>query len=69
LDIVKPSTLYEIPPWKLLKPKVDISLSEFKSLKDGVLSAFEHHCSGCYNLPFTGFIFIPTGANLSCIYY
>jgi transposase len=30
LDIVKPSTLSEIPPWKLIKPKVDISLSEFK---------------------------------------
>ena len=30
LDIVKPSTLSEIPPWKLRKPKVDISLSELK---------------------------------------
>jgi hypothetical protein len=26
------------------------------SFKDGVLSAFEHHCAGSYNLPFTGFI-------------
>ena len=31
LDIVKPSSLSEIPPWKLIKPKVDISLSEFKN--------------------------------------
>jgi hypothetical protein len=28
-------------------------------LKDGVLSAFEHHCAGSYILPFTGFILIP----------
>ena len=33
-------------------------------LKDGVLSAFEHHCAGSYNLPFTGFILIPIGADL-----
>jgi hypothetical protein len=33
-------------------------------LKDGVLSVFEHHCVGSYNLPFTGFISIPIGANL-----
>jgi hypothetical protein len=37
-------------------------------LKDGVLSAFEHHCAGCYNLPFTGFILIPIGANVLGIY-
>jgi hypothetical protein len=38
-------------------------------IKDGVWSAFEHHCAGCYNLPFTGFISIPIGAKLLCIYY
>jgi hypothetical protein len=32
--------------------------------KDGVLSAFEHHCAECYNLQFTGFMLIPIGANL-----
>jgi hypothetical protein len=37
--------------------------------KDGVWSAFEHHCAQCYNLPFTGFILIPFGANLLRIYY
>jgi hypothetical protein len=30
LDIAKPSTLLDIPPWQLLKPKVDTSLSEYK---------------------------------------
>jgi hypothetical protein len=30
LDIVKPSTLSEIPLWKLIKPRADISLSEIK---------------------------------------
>ena len=30
LDIVKHSTCSEIPPWKLIKPKVDTSLSEYK---------------------------------------
>ena len=30
LDIAKPSTLSDIPPWQLLKPKVDTSLSEYK---------------------------------------
>ena len=29
LDTIKPTTLSEIPPWKLKKPKVDISLSKF----------------------------------------
>jgi hypothetical protein len=33
-------------------------------LKDGVLSAFEHHCAGSYNLPFTDFMLIPIGADL-----
>jgi hypothetical protein len=33
LDIVKPSTLSEIPPWKLINPKVDILLSEFKKIE------------------------------------
>jgi hypothetical protein len=33
LDIVKPSTFSEIPPWKLIKLKVDISLSECKMSK------------------------------------
>jgi hypothetical protein len=37
--------------------------------KDGVLSAFEHHCAGCHNLPFTAFILITIGANLLRIYY
>jgi hypothetical protein len=37
--------------------------------KDGVWSAFEHHYAGCYDLPFTGFILIPIGANLLRIYY
>ena len=32
--------------------------------KDGVLSAFEHHCAESYNLPFTGFILIPIGVDL-----
>jgi hypothetical protein len=35
-----------------------------KRLKDGVLSAFEHHCAGSYDLPFTGCILIPIGADL-----
>jgi hypothetical protein len=39
------------------------------TLKDGVWSVFEYHCAGCYNLPFTGFILIPIGANLLHIYY
>jgi hypothetical protein len=39
-------------------------LEGFPPFKDGVLSAFEHHCSGSYNLPFTGFILIPIGADL-----
>jgi hypothetical protein len=39
------------------------------NLKDGVWSAFEHHCAGSYNLPFTGFILIPIGANLLRNYY
>ena len=30
LDIAKPSTLSDIPPWQLLKPKEDTSLSEYK---------------------------------------
>jgi hypothetical protein len=30
LDIAKPSTLSTIPPWQLLKPQVDTSLSENK---------------------------------------
>ena len=30
LGVVQPSTLSEIPPWKLLKPNVDTSLSEYK---------------------------------------
>ena len=30
LDIIKPVSHSKIPPWKLLKPKVDTSLSEFK---------------------------------------
>ena len=30
LNIVKHSTCSEIPPWKLIKPKVDTSLSEYK---------------------------------------
>ena len=30
MDIAKPSTLSDIPPWQLLKPKVDTSLSEYK---------------------------------------
>jgi hypothetical protein len=34
------------------------------TVKDGVLTAFEHHCAGSYNLPFTGFILIPIGADL-----
>jgi hypothetical protein len=42
---------------------VTIALEGCK-LKDGVLSAFEHHCAGSYNLPFTGFILITIGANL-----
>jgi hypothetical protein len=33
-------------------------------VKDGVLSAFEHHCAGSYKLPFTGLILIPIGADL-----
>jgi hypothetical protein len=37
--------------------------------KDGVLSAFEHHCAGSNNLPFTGFILISIGANLLHNYY
>ena len=36
-------------------------------LKDGVLSAFEHHCAGSYNLPITGFILIAIGADLLSI--
>jgi hypothetical protein len=39
------------------------------TFKDGVLSAFEHHCAGCYSLPFTGLILILIGANLLRIYY
>jgi hypothetical protein len=27
--------------------------------KDGVLSAFDHHCAGCCNIPFTGLTLIP----------
>jgi hypothetical protein len=38
-------------------------------LKDGVLSAFEHHCTGSYNLPFTSYELIPIGANLLRTYY
>jgi hypothetical protein len=38
-------------------------------IKDGVLSDSEYHYAGCYNLPFTGFILIPIGANLLHIYY
>jgi ribonuclease HI len=30
LDIAKPSTLSNIPPWQLRKPEVDTSLSEYK---------------------------------------
>jgi hypothetical protein len=30
------------------------------NIKDGVLSAFEHHCVGGYNLPFTGMTLIPS---------
>jgi hypothetical protein len=30
LDVAKPSTLSDIPPWQLLKPNVDASLSEYK---------------------------------------
>ena len=30
LSMIQPSRLSEIPPWKLLKPKVDTSLSEYK---------------------------------------
>ena len=30
LDIAKPSALSNIPPWQLLKPEVDTSLSEYK---------------------------------------
>ena len=34
-------------------------------LKDGVLSVFEHQYAGSYNLPFTGFILIPIGADVN----
>jgi hypothetical protein len=34
------------------------------TVKDGVLSALEHHFAGSYNLPFTGFILISIGADL-----
>ena len=30
LDIIKPVSHSKIPPWKLLKPEIDTSLSEFK---------------------------------------
>ena len=30
LDIVKPVSHSKIPPWKLPKPEIDISLSEYK---------------------------------------
>ena len=33
LDIIKPVSHSKIPPWKLLKPEIDTSLSEFKKLK------------------------------------
>ena len=33
LDIIKPVSHSKIPPWKLLKPDIDTSLSEFKNTK------------------------------------
>jgi hypothetical protein len=41
LDIAKPSTLSDIPPWQLLKPKVDTSLSEYKPKVDTSLSEYK----------------------------
>jgi hypothetical protein len=47
-------------------PLYQVSLKSL--IKDRVLSAFKHHCARCNNLPFTGFILIPIGANLLRIY-
>jgi hypothetical protein len=55
------NTLYRAPYYDCIVIELGI--------KDGVLSAFEHHCAKCYNLPFTGFILIPIGANLLRNYY
>jgi hypothetical protein len=51
----------------VLRTLIKIGRGVGMKLKDGVLSAFEHHCAGSYNLPFTGFILIPIGADLLCI--
>jgi hypothetical protein len=39
-------------------PKKKKNLNKGLFVKDGVLSAFEHHCAGSYNLPFAGFLLI-----------
>ena len=33
LDIITPASQSTIPPWKLIKPSIDTSLSELKKLK------------------------------------
>ena len=40
LDIVKPVSHYKIPPWILLKPEIDISLSKFQKTETNPLGFF-----------------------------
>jgi hypothetical protein len=67
-NILEICCLYNLQ-WKkyvkiYINPGIDLSV-----LKDGVLSAFQHHRAGCYNLPFIGFILIPIGANILRLKY